>query len=41
MPIGNWASDGVKRGADEGKGASDGEEAAADDRVIVMREMGY
>ena len=41
MPIGNWASDGGKRGTDEGKGASDGEEAAADDGGIVMREMGY
>ena len=33
-PIDIWASD-------EEKGASDGVEAAADDRVIVMREMGY
>ena len=40
IPIGIWASDGGKRGADDGKGASDGEEAAADDRVIVMRETG-
>ena len=40
-PIGNWASDGGKQGTDEGKGASDGEEAAADNRVIVMRKMGY
>ena len=40
-PIGIWASDGGKRGADEEKGASDGEEAAADNRVIVMRKMGY
>ena len=38
--MGIWASDGGKRGADEGKGASDGEEAAADNRVIVMRKMG-
>jgi len=34
IPIGNWASDDWKR-------ASDGEEAAADDGGIVMREMGY
>ena len=40
-PIEIWASDGGKRGADDGKGASDGEEAAADDGGIVMREMGY
>ena len=40
-PIGIWASDGGKRGADEGKGASDGEEAAADDEGIVMLERGY
>jgi len=26
---------------DEEKGASDGEEAAADDGVIVMQEIGY
>ena len=30
-----------KWGADEEKGASDGEEAAADNRGIVMREMEY
>ena len=41
MPIGIWASDKWKRGADEGNGPSDGEEAAADDGGIVMREMGY
>ena len=41
MPIGIWASDGGKRGADEGKGVSDGVKAAADDGVIVMREIGY
>ena len=41
MPIGIWASDGGKRGADEGKRASDGEEAGADEGVIVMLEMGY
>ena len=40
-PIGIWASDGGKRGADEGMGASDGEKAAADDGGIVMREIGY
>jgi hypothetical protein len=41
IPIGIWASDDGKRGVDEGMGASDGEEAAADDGGIVMREMGY
>ena len=41
MPIGIWASDKWKRGADDGKVASDGVEAAADDGGIVMREMGY
>ena len=41
MPIGIWRADGGKQGADEGKGASDGEEAAADDGVIVMQEIGY
>ena len=30
-----------KTGADEEKGASDGEEAAADNGGIVMRKMGY
>ena len=40
-PIGILVSDGGKRGADEGKGASDGEEAGADDGVIVMWERGY
>ena len=40
-PDRNLGADGVKQGADEGKGASDGEEAAADDGGIVMREMGY
>ena len=41
MPIGNWASDGGKRGTDDGKVASDGVEAGADDGVTVMLEMGY
>ena len=40
-PIGIWASDGGKRGADDGKVASDGVEAAADDGVTVMLETGY
>ena len=41
MPIGNWASDGGKRGTDDGKVASDGVEAGLDDGVTVMLEMGY
>lgn len=40
-PIGIWRADGGKQGTDVWKVASDGEEAAADDGGIVMREMGY
>ena len=40
-PIGNGASEGGKRGADEGKGASDSEKAGVDEGVIVMWERGY
>ena len=41
IPIGIWASNGGKRGTDEGNGASDGVEAGADDGVTVMLGIGY